>query len=109
MRHLLFRCNIFGSVWYGIFQWLGIYFISTDSARDHLHHFGYMAGLPRSTYLFLIVICNACVWTIWKERNSRIFKQSARDLATLLDNIKFLSYSWLKANLLTSTFSYNDW
>jgi len=30
-------------------------------------------------------------------------------LAQLLDKVKFVSFSWLKANRLTSTFSYNDW
>jgi hypothetical protein len=106
--HLLFRCDIFGSVWQGIFQWLGISFISPDFVRDHLHQFGHMAWLPRSTHPFLKVIWHACVWTVWKERNNRIFKPKARDLVQLLDNIKFLSFSWLKANMLTYAFSYND-
>jgi len=26
--HILIRCDIFGSVWYRIYRWLGIYFIS---------------------------------------------------------------------------------
>jgi len=27
----------------------------------------------------------------------------------LLDKVKFVSFSWLKTNRLTSAFSYNDW
>jgi len=38
-----------------------------------------------------------------------IFKSKAQDLVQLLDNVKFLSFSWLKANMFTSAFGYNDW
>jgi len=37
-----------------------------------------------------------------------IFNSKIQDLEHLLETVKFLSFSWLKANLLTSAFSYND-
>ncbi|KEH26083.1 hypothetical protein MTR_6g044010 [Medicago truncatula] len=108
--HLLFRCDIYGNLWHRIFQWLGISFISPDLVHDHLHQFGHMvAGLPRFKHSFLKVISHASVWIVWKEINNRIFKNKAQDLVHLLDNVKFISFSWLKANMLTSAFSYNDW
>jgi hypothetical protein len=54
--HLLFRCDIFGSVWYGVYQWLQVSFISPDSVREHLIQFGHMAGLQRLTHSFFRVI-----------------------------------------------------
>jgi len=107
--HLLFRCAVFGSVWHRVYQWLGISFISPDSVLDHLHQFGHMAGLPCYTHSFFKVIWHVCVWTVWKEKNNKIFKDKVEDLAQLLDKVKFVSFSWLKANRLTSTFNYNDW
>jgi len=62
-------------------------------------------GLPT----FFKVIWHACVWIVWKERNNMIFKDKAQDLEQIFDNVKFVSFSWLKANRLTSAFSYNDW
>jgi len=41
--------------------------------------------------------------------NNRIFKNKAHDLIKLLDYVKFMSFSWLKAKLFSSAFSYNDW
>jgi len=38
-----------------------------------------------------------------------IFKLEVADLCNLLDNVKFMYFLWLKANRLTSAFSYNDW
>jgi len=37
-----------------------------------------------------------------------IFKQKTVDLNHLIENVKFMSFSWLKANMLTFAFSYND-
>jgi len=107
--HLLFRCDIFGSVWHGVYQWLQVLFISPDFVCEHLIQFGHMAGLPRFTHSFFRVNWHACVWTVWKERNNRIFKNKALDLVQLLDKVKFVSFTWLRANRLTSAFSYNEW
>ena len=100
---------MFGSVWNKIYRWLGIYFISPDSVNDHLQQFSYMAGLLRFTQTFFKVIWHTCVWIVWKERNNRTFKDKAQDFEQIFDNVKFVSFSWLKANRLTSAFSYNDW
>ena len=38
--HLFLGCNIYGSVWILIYQWLGISFIAPDMVSDHLLQFG---------------------------------------------------------------------
>jgi len=43
-----------------------------------------------------------------KERNNRIFKHKVHELVKLLDYVKFTSFLWLKAKLLTTAFSYTD-
>ena len=91
--HLFFRCTIFGGVWHMVYQWLDISFIPPNSVFDHLHQFGHMAGLPRYTHSFFRVIWHACVWSVWKERNNKIFKDKAEDLAQLLGKVKFMSFS----------------
>ena len=45
-----FRCNIFGSLWYLIYQWVGIFFISPVLVADRFHHFGHYVDLPRFTH-----------------------------------------------------------
>jgi len=107
--HFIFRCNIFGSLWHLIYQWVGISFISPELVADHLYHFGNFVGLPRFTHSYLTVIWHATVWVLWKERNNRIINKIAHDLVNLLEFVKFMSFLWLKARLLTSAFSYNDW
>jgi hypothetical protein len=108
-HHLFFRCGFFGGLWLHVYQWLGISFIPPDTVRENLHQFGNLAGLPRSTHSFLQAIWHACVWLIWKERNNMIFNHKTKEVGLLLDSVKLTSFSWLKANNLTSAFSYTDW
>jgi hypothetical protein len=108
-QHLFFRCGTFGVLWHHVYRWLGIVFISPDLVRDNLHQFGNLAGLPRYTHSFLQVIWHACVWLIWEERNNRIFNHKTKDVVLLVDSVKLTSFLWLKANKLTSAFSYTDW
>jgi hypothetical protein len=93
MDHLFFRCDIFVSLWYLVYQWIGINFTPPESVRDHFHQFSHLAGLPRVTYSFLQVIWHAGCWVVWKERNNRIFSEKAHDLVNLFDSVKFMSFS----------------
>jgi len=106
--HFILRSNIFSMLWHLIYKWVVISFLSPDSVVDHFHQFDRLAGFPRHVHSYFQVIWNTIVWVIWKERNYRIFKNNAQDLFKLLDAVKFLSFSWLKAKLLTSSFDYND-
>jgi len=58
-----------------------------------------MAGLPRVTHSFFKVIWRACVWIVWKERNNIIFNNKAWDLTQVLENVKFISFSWLQVSV----------
>ena len=107
--HLFLRCDIFGSLWHLIYQWVSISFIPPALVADHFHQFGQLAGLPRFAHSYFQLIWHTSVWVIWKERNDMIFQHKARDLTQLLDYVKLMSFLWLKVKLLTSAFSYNDW
>ena len=107
--HLFLYCDIFGSLWHLIYQWVGISFIPPASVADHFHQFGQLAGLPRFAHSYFQLIWHTSAWVIWKERNNRIFQHKAQDLTQLLESVKVMSFLWLKAKMLTSALSYNDW
>jgi len=44
-----------------------------------------------------------------RKETTRIFNQKTVDLDHLTDNVKLMSFSWLKANMLTLAFGYDDW
>jgi hypothetical protein len=88
---------------------VGISFIASATVGDHLQHFGQLAGLSTVTHSFLTVIWHVCVWVIWKERNNRIFQHKLLTSDRLVDRVKYMSFIWLKANMPSLAFSYNDW
>jgi len=60
-KHLFLDCNIFSSLWYQVWLWLGISSVNPGDIRHHYHQFTNMAGLPRITHLFLRIIWFATV------------------------------------------------
>jgi len=83
--------------------------MSPGELHDHYIQFSYMAGLPHSTHSFFKGIWFACVWIIWKERNSRIFKNAALHPYILIEKVKLNSFLWVKANQPTFNYCYYDW
>jgi hypothetical protein len=108
-NHLFLDCVFFGSIWYEVWDWLGISFVSPGVIRHHLHQFINMVGLPRVTHLFMKIIWFAFVWVLWKERNNQVFQQVATSPSTLLEKIKLNSFLWIKARQATFTYSYHEW
>lgn len=88
---------------------MGISITALVAVIAHFHQFGHLVGLPRSTHSYLTIIWQASVLIIWKDTNNQNFNQKNGDLDQLADNIKLMSFSWLKAKMHTLAFSYNDW
>ncbi|XP_024640546.1 uncharacterized protein [Medicago truncatula] len=107
--HLFIGCESFGSVWVLLGHWLGFSFVPPGSIKDHYIQFTHLAGLPRSTYVFLKVIWLACVWAIWKERNNRVFNDTVIDPLHIVEKVKLNSFLWLSSNIEPIAFGFYDW
>ena len=108
-NHLFLDCNIFSSLWYQVWQWLGISLMMPSDLRHHYYHFTNMAGPPRVTHLFLRIIWFASVWVLWKERNNRVFQYAVYSSTGMLEKVKLYSFLWLKVKYATFNYSYHDW
>jgi hypothetical protein len=109
VEHLLIGCDFFRRAWTHMLLWLGLSYVAPVGCRDCYLQFGHMVGLPHFSHSFLQLSCLACVWTIWKEMNNRIFTQKATSISIISDRVKLLSFQWLKAILHLFAFSYHDW
>ena len=90
--HLFIGCDVFGSVWYSVCQWIGIPCVFPGFVTDHYFQFIHMAGLPNSSYCYLKVICLACVWAIWNERNNCVFKNAVLYPFSIVERVKLNSF-----------------
>jgi hypothetical protein len=107
--HLFCGCNIFSSLWNHILLWFGLSVVLPGDIRQHLFQFTHLAGLPRVTHHFLTVIWFASVWAIWKERNNRIFQDTASDSSIIAEKVKLNSFMWLKSSQTSFIYDYHDW
>jgi len=107
--HLFLHCNVFGSLWSLVRNWLGISSASFDDLRLHFIQFTKMAGMQRVSHLYFRTIWFATIWVIWKERNNRIFQNTVTTPFVLMDKIKLHSFLWLKSKQVDFVYRYVDW
>jgi len=107
--HLFRCCDISGSVWYLLCQWLGVTCVFPGSVTDHYFQFIHLAGLPLCTHSYLKVIWLACSWAIWKERNKCVFNNAVLDPFSIVDKVKLNSFLWLSSHSAPIAFGFHDW
>ena len=107
--HLFLHCNTSRELWSKVWNWLGIFMVTPDHLRHHFIKVSTLAGLPRSSHLFLRTIWFAIIWVIWKERNYCIFRNAASSSGALIEKIKLNSFLWLKSKQASFCYSYTDW
>ena len=107
--HLFLECDLFRNVWYLICHWLGISFVYPGHIKELYLQFSQLAGMPGASYSYLKLIWLASVWTIWKDRNNRVFKNAEIDPHNIFDKAKRTSFLWLSSNFIPLTFDFHDW
>lgn len=71
--HLFTRYPLVVSLWSRILEWIGFQTIQPGNVSDHLLQFESLAGFSKAKCSLLTLIWCATLWTLWKERNDRIF------------------------------------
>ncbi|AES95399.1 hypothetical protein MTR_5g025040 [Medicago truncatula] len=90
-------------------HWLGLSSVDTYCAQDHFHQFARLGGFPRQSHPILKLIWLSCALTIWKERNNQIFNNNVLPLHQLLDQVKLLSFNWLRRKTINFAYTYHEW
>jgi len=107
--HLLLHCDFFGTVWFFILRWLGIYTVMPYDVISHFTQFSFIGGAAKSKRYILQVIWYATVWEIWKERNNRVFSEKQWSIQQMVDKIKSVTFMWLKGKYVHLPFNYHSW
>jgi hypothetical protein len=89
--HLFLYCNFALQVWEKIFSWLGLRFMLPQ------HLVSLLMAEPSGNKLRrqgLVLIWNAVIWALWRQRNRIIFENEAGDVHCLVEEIKLSSWRW---------------
>ncbi|MCH93831.1 kinesin-like protein, partial [Trifolium medium] len=96
-QHLFLTCPVFAPLWSLIRTWVDIFSVDPFLLQDHFVQFTHSAGGPRARRSFLQLLWLCCIWVVWHERNSRIFKAKKSTVHQMLDKIKAHSLWLMKA------------
>jgi len=106
-QHLFLSCDFYGSLWHEVRSWLGVSGPDRHSISEYLYQFTHLAGDLCARHSFLQLVWLLCAWTIWNDRNNRLFKNVENFIANLLDKVKHYSLWWLKASNTNFVFGKN--
>jgi len=108
-NHLFLHCNFFGSIWHFIYRWLGLLMVAPSQVSNHFYQFSGCGGTTKGHRSILQVIWFAENWEIWKERNNRLFNGKECPVYQVVDKIKSLAFTWLKAKYISLPINYHGW
>ena len=107
--HLFLHCEVFELLWQYIRTWIGMSDVDPLNISEHFLQFMHYTGHSKARRSFLQLLCLLCVWLIWSERNNRVFNNIETRILRLLDQVKFHSLWWFKANNVTFVHGSQRW
>jgi len=108
--HLFLHCEIFGSIWQHIRNWIGILGVDhPPNLHDHFFQFTNSIGMFRKRRSFMQLLWLLCVRIVWNERNNRIFKNIQTTMIELLEKVKYNTFWLLKANNSNFVYGTHRW
>lgn len=97
-QHLLFTCAFATKVWNLCDNWWGLSTVRQKLPGKHLlQHQGFIQG--KLSQRIWTTIWLAAVWSIWIERNNKVFRGIEPESQRVMDLIMLRSWFWVKAKI----------
>lgn len=96
VSHIFFECNRFAGVWNNMCSWLGVLTDLHNKGWQHMIQFENLLDGGKSTTLKLLVMWCACICSIWKSRNHKIFRNEKVQTVKVIEEAKMCAWKWLK-------------
>lgn len=106
--HLFLHCDVAWLFWRLVFDWLGINFMTPQNLYMHFACWSDEVNSRRIRKAFWL-IWHSAIWTMWRERNARIFKNQFKHVDELVDEVKALSWCWALSRLRIASCFFYEW
>ena len=104
--HLLLHCEVATALWGFVFQQFGIQWVLLAKILDLLFGWYNWFGKHSSDIWNLVPLC--LMWSLWQERNRRIFEDLEKSLIHLQEQFLGLLYDFSRSWGLTAASSLPD-
>lgn len=105
--HLIFTCPFASAVWKGCFNWFGLDTVLPHEPRPHYLQF--LFGWNNTQNVILSSIWVAAVWSLWLQRNDRIFNGGQQGVSETLELVKWRAWQWIKVRRRGFCYSWFEW
>ncbi|KAK1420098.1 hypothetical protein QVD17_21428 [Tagetes erecta] len=107
--HIFAYCPFASMVWTQVGVWLKLPIVSSSSLDNIMDTTGY--GMRNGSSLQIIVdsVLKSALWCIWKTRNDRVFKNINPCPYKTVEEIKILSFLWVKNRAKFGWLEWNMW
>ncbi|GAU34577.1 hypothetical protein TSUD_29230 [Trifolium subterraneum] len=107
--HLIVGCDMSSPLWIKILNWLGIFGPLPNVVADHVSQFCNIFPVGKESQIGSQVLWLACCWSIWKERNNRLFAHKELSVEALVEKVKIISWWWLNTRKHNFDYDFNSW
>ncbi|MFS7930782.1 putative RNA-directed DNA polymerase [Helianthus anomalus] len=107
-EHLFVACQFAQIVWQNIADWCNIPPIYAFELNDVLSiHETCSGNSTKKKGIHAVVLVS--IWSIWKLRNDSVFNNSVPHTTKILDEIKAMSFLWVKNRAKLVSLTWSDW
>ncbi|XP_022041989.1 uncharacterized protein LOC110944644 [Helianthus annuus] len=95
MMHLFTGCVFSDEIWARVGSWCRLSPIYAFEVKDLLKMAGTQTKTKKEKYILRGIIYTT-MWSIWNERNARIFKGNSRKLVEVVEIVKSTAFLWIR-------------
>ncbi|KAD3068810.1 hypothetical protein E3N88_36690 [Mikania micrantha] len=107
--HLLVSCSFARVVWGQVCVWLNLPLVGNGGSIMELLHELVSSVKEEKRKKMVQAIGMLTSWCLWMNRNNKVFKRIAGSESKVIDEVKEISYMWLKYRVMMESVSWEMW
>ncbi|XP_076945887.1 uncharacterized protein LOC143617114 [Bidens hawaiensis] len=108
VEHIFVSCGLVQALWSMLTQWCRVSDLFLFSFHDVLNAHKFL-GVSKVKAMVFQAVCLAATWCIWKKRNDLVHNGSSVSLPGLAEEVKVVSYLWIKNRGKKRDLTWEDW
>ena len=108
INHLFLHCPLVYRVWIAVIQKFKVSWVLPQDVNQLIEG-PFMVGREKKTKLMWSLAIHAILWTVWRERNQRIFENKEQSFANIIDSVYYWVALWTSLDKDLNQVSFKNW